>query len=430
MPMPCLALVAFFTSGFAALLYQVIWQRMLAIFSGADVYSATVIVAAFMAGLGAGHIAGGHVADRVARRTSVILFGAAEMAIAVFGVSSAALYYGVLYQRLGQLNLGAEVMGLVLFGGLLWPTFFMGASLPLLARAVTDRIDRAAATVGALYGFNTLGAASGALVATWILLPRLGLEGSLRVGAALNFVCALVLLPLVFGLGRVVEPATNQASRPASGNASIETSGRHRLWPWALTYGFAGFVALSYEIVWFRLLGVMMKSTAFTFGTLLTLYLAGIGLGAVAGSAVAARVRQPRFAFFALQGAAGLSAGVLLALLVGSADEIGALRNYFGSYEPLSVRDSVHGLRTLMWNMLPGPDTPIEVPANFLRLYIAVPLVVVIPPTFLMGCSFPCLQRVVQTDLDRVGRHVGTLLLANVAGSILDRKSTRLNSSH
>jgi len=86
-------------------------------------------------------------------------------------------------------------MALLLFGSLLWPTFFMGASLPLLARAVTDRIDRAASAVGALYGFNTLGAATGALVATWMLLPRLGLEGSLRVGAALNVVCALVLLP-------------------------------------------------------------------------------------------------------------------------------------------------------------------------------------------------------------------------------------------
>jgi predicted membrane-bound spermidine synthase len=419
MPTPWLALVAFFTSGFAALLYQVIWQRMLAIFSGADVYSATVIVSAFMGGLGAGHIAGGHVADRVSRRTSLILFGAAEMAIAVFGVCSAALYYGVLYQRLGQLDLGPEVMGLVLFVGLLWPTFFMGASLPLLARAVTDRIDSAAATVGALYGFNTLGAASGALVATWVLLPQLGLEGSLRVGAALNLVCGVVLLPLVFGLQRAIEPAANQASRPAPANAPSETNSPHRLWPWALIYGFAGFVALSYEIVWFRLLGVMMKSTAFTFGTLLTLYLAGIGLGAVAGSALAARVRLPRFSFFALQAAAGLVAGVLLVLFIGFADDIGALRNYFGSYEPLSIRDSVHGLRTLMWNMLPGADTPVEVPANFLRLYIAVPLFIVIPPTFLMGCAFPCLQRVVQTDLDRVGRHVGTLLVANVAGSIL-----------
>jgi spermidine synthase len=54
----------FFASGVAALVYQVIWQRLLVVFSGADVFSATVIVAAFMGGLGVGHLAGGHVADR------------------------------------------------------------------------------------------------------------------------------------------------------------------------------------------------------------------------------------------------------------------------------------------------------------------------------------------------------------------------------
>ena len=411
------ALAAFFASGFAALLYQVIWQRLLAIFSGADVYSATVIVAAFMGGLGAGHLVGGQVADRVSRRTSLMLFGVSELAIAAFGVCSAALYYGVLYQRLGQLDLGREAMALLLFGSLLWPTFFMGASLPLLARAVTDRIDRAASAVGALYGFNTLGAASGALVATWVLLPRLGLEGSLRVGAALNVVCALVLLPFALRFGRAVAAGAHETDRPES--RAVETGGGRRLWPWALAYGFAGFIALSYEIVWFRLLGVMMKSTAFTFGTLLTLYLAGLGVGAVAGSTLASRVRQPRFTFFALLGAAGLSAAVLLGLLVAFADDVGVLRGYFGSYEPLNVRDSVHALRMLAWNILPGPDARIEVPASFLRLYVALPLLIVVPPTFLMGCAFPCLQRVVQTDLDRVGRRVGTLLLANIAGSIV-----------
>ena len=177
-------LAVFFTSGFAALLYQVVWQRMLAMFSGADVYSATLIVAAFMGGLGVGHLAGGHVADRVSGRASLFLFGAAEAAIAVFGACSTALYYGFLYQRLGHLSIPREGIAVILFGSLLWPAFFMGASLPLLARAVADRVERAASAVGALYGFNTLGAALGALVATWFLLPRLGLEGSLRGGTA------------------------------------------------------------------------------------------------------------------------------------------------------------------------------------------------------------------------------------------------------
>ena len=60
-----LFLPIFFTSGFAALLYQMIWQRLLTFFSGADVYSVTLIVAAFMAGLGFGSLAGGHLADRL-----------------------------------------------------------------------------------------------------------------------------------------------------------------------------------------------------------------------------------------------------------------------------------------------------------------------------------------------------------------------------
>ena len=65
-----IAFIVFFASGFAALLYQVIWQRLLVFFSGSDVYSVTLIVTAFMAGLGVGNLAGGHLADRLSRRTA------------------------------------------------------------------------------------------------------------------------------------------------------------------------------------------------------------------------------------------------------------------------------------------------------------------------------------------------------------------------
>ena len=88
---------AFFASGFAALLYQVIWQRLLVLFSGADLYSVTIIVASFMGGMGVGHLAGGHVADRVSPRASLLCFAGAELAIALFGFFSRALYYDFLY---------------------------------------------------------------------------------------------------------------------------------------------------------------------------------------------------------------------------------------------------------------------------------------------------------------------------------------------
>ena len=200
--------------------------------------------------------------------------------------------------------------------------------------------------------------------------------------------------------------AFRRTSGPAkAGHYGHETG--FPFWFWALAYGFAGFVALSYEIVWFRLLGVMMKSTAFTFGTLLTLYLSGLGIGAAIGSAVAPGIRRPGLVFFACQTAAGLAAALLLALFIGLADDVRAFRGYFANYEPLSVRDSVQALRA-------G-----DAPANFLRFYVMVPVLLVMPPTMLMGLAFPFLQRVVHSDVHRVGRRVGMLLVANVVGCIL-----------
>jgi predicted membrane-bound spermidine synthase len=96
-----------------------------------------------------------------------MLFGLAELAIAAFGYYSARLYYDLLYARLGAADLTPAAMAAVIFASLLMPTILMGASLPLLARALTDRLDHAASTIGSLYGLNTLGAATGALVATW-----------------------------------------------------------------------------------------------------------------------------------------------------------------------------------------------------------------------------------------------------------------------
>jgi spermidine synthase len=115
----------------------------------------------------------------------------AELAIAVFGLFSTILYYDVLYQRLAPLALTPAPMAIVLFISLLWPTLFMGMSLPLLARGLIADIRTAAGITGSLYGCNTLGAAAGALLTTWWLLPGWGLQGSLRISVALNVVVAI-----------------------------------------------------------------------------------------------------------------------------------------------------------------------------------------------------------------------------------------------
>jgi len=421
-------LLVFFISGFAALLYQVAWQRMLVIFSGADVYSATIVVSAYMAGLGLGSFAGGQVADRVRARTSLVLFAVAESAIAVFGVFSTTLYYDVLYQRLGHVPLPAPAIAALLIVSLLWPTFFMGASLPLLSRAVTHTLDKAARAVGTLYGVNTLGAAAGALLSTWVLLPTFGLDGSVRVGAMLNAACALALIPIAlrFRPESLSPPSSDSSSTSAPATDDRAVSGGSLLWRWSLIYACSGFLALSLEIVWFRLLGVMTKSNAFTFGSLLAIYLAGVGLGSVVGSRFAARLRRPATVFLGIQAAVGLSCSVVLLIVVFAATRVTALRNHFGGEGWLSLGQAFRGLRTTLAGMLQGNFELTPLVPELILVYVVLPGLMVLPATFLMGFSFPVLQRVVHTDLVRIGRRVGTLLLSNVVGSMVGAMLTGL----
>ncbi len=401
------ALLAFGLSGFAALLYQVVWQRMLVFFTGADVYASTLIVAAFMAGLGIGSLLGGVAADRCSQKNALIGFAVAELAIAGFSLLSRQLYYDVLYQQLGARQIGAPTLVVVLFGSLLWPTFFMGVSLPLLARAVTNSLGAAAAKVGRLYAVNTLGAAIGAFATTWSILPAAGLDQSLRIGAVMNGMCVALVLPFVFGRREAPNVPDAVADR-----STPEPDVRLPFPVWVVIYGISGFVALSLEIVWFRLLGVMAKSSAFTFGTLLTIYLTGIASGAWIGSVVAPRLRRPTFTFLSVQGAIGLLGGMLVALLVRGADRVVWLRQYFGSYEPMIVRAQIDTLRQ-------G-----QLPVEFLLLYFAIPAALLLPPTFLMGFGFPVLQRIVQTDFSRLGRRLGILMVANIAGSVFGTIAT------
>jgi spermidine synthase len=416
-PALAFALGIFFVSGFAALLYQVIWQRLLVIFSGADIYSITIIVGAFMAGLGIGNLAGGHIADRLTVRASLWLFVGAELAVGAFGLLSKAIYYDLLYTKLSFLS-GSPAAAVVLFVSLLWPTFFMGVSLPLLARALTRSVSAAGMVVGSLYGWNTLGAAVGALATTWWLLPRLGLADALLVGAMLNAFCAAGAASLAW-LTADTAPPSQPAAFESATHAVTAASGPGLSFPvWALVYGVTGFAALALEIAWFRLLGVMLKSSAFTFGTMLAVYLAGLGLGAAIGARLVTRSRQPGVTFLALQVVllvvTGLSIAALVAMVASGRPAM--LAEHFASheYEVEGAVRAIHEFFTGRTTHREGDDL-----SKFLILYAALPSALIGGPTILMGLSFPYLQKATQADYSRIGRRVGILMTSNIVGSTL-----------
>ncbi|HEY0667907.1 MAG TPA: fused MFS/spermidine synthase, partial [Sphingobacteriaceae bacterium] len=167
----------FFLSGIAALVYQVIWQRLLTFFVGSDTVGISLIVTVFMLGLGIGSYAGGRWAARTSHTQRLMIFIVAELLIGAFGLFSKLLLYDLLYQ--GVMIDSMMGMAIIICCILFLPTFLMGASLPVLAQTVTTAVPEAGKQVGYLYAFNTLGAAVGAGIAAWLLIPALGMENTL-----------------------------------------------------------------------------------------------------------------------------------------------------------------------------------------------------------------------------------------------------------
>lgn len=177
-----LASVLFFISGVAALTYQICWQRALFGWYGVDLDSVSAIVSIFMLGLGAGALAGGWIADRFSERR-ILVFSVIELMIAVFGFFSLDLVDGAGALFASQ---PLPVIVALTFAVFLVPTVAMGATLPVLVTELTHRTGNVGTSTGQLYYFNTLGAAVGALVTAYGLLPLFGLDGAVTAAALSN----------------------------------------------------------------------------------------------------------------------------------------------------------------------------------------------------------------------------------------------------
>lgn len=183
----------FAATGAAALISQVAWQRIIALHAGMDLESSATVVAAFLAGLGLGFLAGGAVADRCTRRRALLALAGSNLVVALYGVVSVWLLYD-LYRHLARTLDPLPARMAFNAALLIVPTFFGGMGLPLMARVITTDVDGAGAQVGRFNALNTFGAALGALVANWFLLGMYGFAGSVRIAAGLHLLAALLYL--------------------------------------------------------------------------------------------------------------------------------------------------------------------------------------------------------------------------------------------
>jgi spermidine synthase len=391
-------LFLFFFSGFAALLYQVVWQRWLVFYTGIGSVSISLIVSAYMVGLGSGYLVGGFLSDRSTLSKTILFFVLAESGIGLFALCSKPFLYDFLYAS-GFLSFGNSFLQtyFILFLSLLFPTFLMGLSLPFLTKAfrlktVTDQVD----FLNLLYFVNTFGAATGALVSGIVLMQLLGMEKTIYLGAAINFSCALCAF-LIYKKEKKDRSVAVQATEP-----SLPFIWNRSFLFWACQYFISGFAALSLEILWFRILDVSIKSLSITFSILLAIYLLSMALGTLTGVRFSRRHNKnnARLFLFAQYSIYVFTIGSI-ALLLWSINSLGPfafISDYFRSYD----------LR------LEPESLPV-----IISVYLVIPVFLMSMPTFLMGFSFSISQKLIQDSFREIGRKIGFLQAINILGSTL-----------
>lgn len=193
----------FFCSGFAALLYQVVWQRSLFAIYGINIESVTVVVTAFMLGLGVGSLLGGAI-SRDPKRPVLLIFALVELGIGLFGCFSMALFQWVGGYTLQMSPLGTALVTFLL---VLIPTIGMGGTLPLLTAYLVRQSGNVGKSVGSLYFVNTLGSALASILAVAVILGNLGQARSVLLAAAINVAVGVGILVLHLRTRGALPPA-------------------------------------------------------------------------------------------------------------------------------------------------------------------------------------------------------------------------------
>jgi spermidine synthase len=272
----------FFFSGIPALIYQLVWERALFRIYGINIECVTIVVTAFMLGLGFGSLAGGLISKRP-RLNLLATFAAIEIATAIYGAVSLPLFEWAGERTIHWPLTTVAVMSLVL---LIIPTLLMGATLPILVGHLIRRTRRVGPSLGLLYYVNTLGAGAACLLAATVLFPFLGMQKSIYVASGLNLAVAAAAVLIQRRI--VAEPSseTPPVAEPRDPKPILRRS--------VYVLGFlSGFVALSYEIFFFRTVSYMTGSNAAAFALTLAAFLIGLAGGARASGRQAEAGRDP-----------------------------------------------------------------------------------------------------------------------------------------
>lgn len=388
----------FLISGAAGLIYEIVWERLLELYFGVTMISVTLIVSAYMAGLGVGSLIGGRIARDL--KNTLLLYSLIEMGIALFGVASPKIIVWI-----GQSTAGASyiLVFLISFAVLLIPTTLMGMTLPLLTQSFVDRVEVSGQVIGLLYGINTLGAAFGALLAGYVLVGFYGFEGAAYVAVLLNGMVGIAAL-ILSGW----QSAITTESQPIQ-----TTNTTNILWGYKtilLSSFLVGFIGLGFEMLWIRVLLIVNKNTAYAFPSILFVFLLGLALGGYFWGRKADTSSNPVVLFCKIELTGAVVAAITF-LLFRLSLQLNApwIENFAETQKPLlpfvAVNDQIFFSK---WALL----------RNLWNYFLPI-LIMILPASLVMGGGLPVLDRLSINNPLLAGRRVGDIHLANIIGSVV-----------
>lgn len=393
-----LVLMLYFVSGAFALVYELVWSRLLMHVFGSTALALGTVLAAFMAGLALGSWWIGKHADT--SRNCLRLYAYLEI-----GLALAALVSHLLLSRIGPAHLAIyEVFGFsaAIFAGarfllafllVMGPTILMGATLPVLTRFLVNRQTMIGINLSTLYAINTAGAVTGVLVTGFFLIGRYGVHipvylaviGNLLIGCA-AWIVSRDMPDTALDSTKSIDEGVN---RP---NVESQALGKGTLRIILIGLGISGFTSFAYEIYWTRSLVFILGNSTYALTTMLSAFLTGIALGGYLIRFVIKRVKDSAVTFGGTQVLLGVFSAMALPLLFVVAD-------------PQSMNQYLLGTSDQAVTLI------------FTSFGVAFLLMLV--PACLIGASFPLVGQIIVKNPGKTGATVGKIYAVNTLGNVL-----------
>lgn len=372
-----------FFSGMAFLIFEISWFRMLSFTVGSTVSASTLVLSAFLSGIGIGAYFWG-------KKSATILLWPLYAVIGVLGIiTSLAISDGIpfIYQILSGSGFGYLAAILVIF----IPAFFMGGVMPLIAEKVSQNSTHRNKNLGQLYALETLGSVVGGFLAGFLLIKVWGQQNTIFFATGIILLQSMAIF-IQQKISSKVNKSIESASNPIAKNQNLTHKEAHNIWKIALVSTFmCGFLVVSMQVIWFRFFKVYFVNTSYTFATISSMVILGLFIGSWLFSATTNRIKNKPKTLYIILLLMPLIAVIGLILLIQLPSLI---------MLPLITSQEDYFLRILI-------------------IPIISALIIIVPLTILSGFCFPLIWAIVTDTQKHIGARIGAIVFANSLGSAL-----------